>query len=136
MRTLPILTLAVALAITAGCSRGDAGRQVPDGDGWRQGVVTAIEDTPGVSSSSVVVQDSDNGAGRSGPLLFGSIKVLGEPKPIADEAMRRVSDVLGPNSGGVRINIHISSDGGPARKLRQYGYDGVSDGAALWTATH
>lgn len=133
-----IMTLTLAGAFT-GCSLLGSGgdRQVPEGDAWRTEVVTAIEETPGVTSSSVTVEDSDNGAGYEGPLLYGSIKVEEQDaQAVVDEAMRRVSDVLGKESDGVRLNVYVSVAGGPAEKLRQFGYDGVSDGTALWEATH
>lgn len=139
MRGLLALTIALAVGALSGCSLfglGGEDRQVPQGDAWRAEVVEAIEGTPGVTSSSVVVQESDNGAGYSGPLLYGSIKVEGDAQAVVDDAMLRVSEVLGQESDGVRLNIYVSADGGPAEKLRQYGYDGVSDGAALWEATH
>lgn len=137
-----VLTVILALAITgalSGCSLFGSGSdlQVPEGEAWRTGVIMAIEDTPGVTSSSVTVQDSDNGAGYQGPLLYGSIKVEGQDvQAVVDEAMLRVSDVLGRESDGVRLNVYVSVSGGPAEKLRKYGYDGVSDGTALWEATH
>lgn len=133
-----ISALALAAVLT-GCSLlgADSDRKVPDGDAWRTEVITAIEDTPGVTSSSVTVQDSDNGAGYEGPLLYGSIKVEGQDaQAVVDEAMLRVSDVLGQESDGVRLNVYVSVSGGPAEKLRKYGYDGVSNGTALWESTH
>lgn len=139
MRGLLALTIALAVGTLGGCALfgiGGEGRAVPEGDAWRTEVVEAIEGTPGVTSSSVVVQESDNGAGYSGPLLYGSIKVEGDAQAVVDDAMRRVSDVLGEESDGVRLNIYVSASGGPAEKLRTYGYDGVSDGRSLWEATH
>lgn len=139
MRGLLALAIALTVGAVSGCSlfgSGGRDRAVPSGSAWRTEVVAAIEGTPGVTSSSVVVEDSDNGAGRTGPLLFGSIKVEGEAQTVVDDAMRRVSDVLGPDSDGVRLNVFVSEAGGPAQKLQRYGYDGVSDGAALWEATH
>lgn len=140
MRGVLTVILALALAATlSGCSLLGLGRdrKIPDGDAWRTDVITVIEETPGVTSSSVVVNDVDGGLGRKGPVLYGAIKIdEGDVQAIVDDAMLRVSDVLGSESNGVAINVWITVAGERPQKLHQFGYDGAGHGAALWDATH
>ena len=139
MRTLFTLLLTMVIVGTlssCGLLGGGRERKVPEGDAWRGDVIAALEGTPGVTSSSVTVHDMDSGTGYKGPLVEGSLMIDGDVQSIVDDALLRMSEVLGPDTNGVHIGIAISVSDGPAQKLREFGYDGVGNGAALWDATH
>lgn len=138
MRASLVVILAVVVGALSGCALFGIGheRNIPEGDEWRSEVIAALDGTPGVMSYSVTVHDVDSGTGYKGPLIEGSLMVEGDAQAVVDDALLRMSDVLGPETNGVRIQIAVSVDGGPAQKLREFGYEGVGNGAALWDATH
>lgn len=139
MRTFLTLILTMVIVSTlSSCGLLGEGRErkVPEGDAWRGDVIAALEATPGVTSSSVTVHDMDSGTGYKGPLVEGSLMIDDDVQSVVDDALLRLSEVLGPDTNGVHIGIAISVSNGPAQKLREFGYDGVGNGAALWDATH
>lgn len=136
MRVLAVVLVGVLLL--GGCSSVGGGRDddaVPPGDAWRTDVVSAIARTPGVTSTAVSVNDVDSGTGHEGPVLTGYFVVARDSQAVVDAVLRRVSDVLGEDSAGVRISLAVTDDSGPRRRLRDFGYDGVSNGRSLWDAT-
>lgn len=138
MRPVVVLLAAAALSTLGGCSifGGGGSTTVPEGDGWRQQVVEAVAATPGVSRHTVTVNDVDSGLGRTGPVITGGVVVEGDAQAVVDDLLRRISDVLGRESAGVRVSFGVSEGGAPAKNLRDYGYGGVRDGRSLWDATH
>ncbi len=133
-----IVTLTLVLAgVLTGCGIfGGGPPQVPDSDSWREDVVSALEGTPGVTSADVTVNEVDDGGGRKGPVIYGKLTVTGDSQAVVDDAMRRMSDVLGPDSSGVGLNLSITSPDATGQNLRDFGYGSVRHGGALWEATH
>ena len=131
------LTLVVASALS-GCGLFGVGhdRKVPEGDAWRGEVIAALEGTPGVTSVDVTVNEVDDGGGGKGPVIYGRITVTGDSRAVVDDAMRRMSDVLGPDSSGVGLNLSITSPDATGQNLRDFGYGSARHGRALWEATH
>jgi len=131
-----IVLVSLSLAL-GGCVLGRSGDDaVPSGDAWRREVLDAISQTPGVTTSSVVVRDVDSGTGHTGPVLTGGVVVTGDAQRVVDDVLRRASDALGQDSAGDRVNLGISADGAPAQHLDDFGYAQVSNGRSLWEATH
>lgn len=136
---MTVIVTFVLSGVLTGCSLFGSGGEskLPDGNAWRSEVVTAIEDTPGVTWTDVTVNDVDGGLGRKGPVLHGAFEVdETDAQAVIDDVLRRSSDVLGPDSNGVSVDLGVSVSGGPAQKLRNFGYEDVSNGATLWDATH
>lgn len=129
------LTLVVLGALT-GCGLFGRDPEVPEGKAWREEVVTALESTPGVTDVDVTVNEVDSGVGRKGPVIYGKFTVGGDSQAVVDEALRRMSEVLGPDSDGVGINLSVTSPEGTGQNLREFGYGNMRHGKALWEATH
>lgn len=138
MRATVSTTVALVLAgLLTGCSLFGGDRpKVPEGDSWREDVVEALEGTPGVTSADVTVNEVDDGGGGKGPVLYGKFTVTGDAQSVVDDAMHRVSEVLGPDSRGVGVNLSVTSPEGVGQNLRDFGYGSARHGAALWEATH
>lgn len=133
------MNLAVTLVLAfvlAGCGISRGGPKVPESDTWRADVISAIEGTPGVTVADVTVNEVDDGGGGEGPVIYGKFTVSGDSQSVVDDAMRRMSDVLGPDSSGVGLNLSITSPEGVGQSLRDFGYGSARHGAALWGATH
>lgn len=132
-----VLVLVMSSALLSACSlfgRGDD-QSVPEGDAWRTEVITAIEQTPGVVSADLTVNDVDSGTGSRLPLLQGAFTVDGDTQTVTDEALRRAADVMGEESSGVRVKLSVRDASGTATRISELGYPGVSNGRALWEAT-
>lgn len=132
MRPVKILAALGMAAMLGGCSRG----AVPEGDAWRSEVITAIESTPGVTRTTVSVNDVDPGLGSKGPVIHGGVVTEGDPQPVCDEVLRRVSEVLGQDSSGVGVRLAFGREGSQVQPMRELGYRGVKHGEDLWEATH
>lgn len=132
------VSVALLLAgVLTGCGIFGGGRpKVPEGESWRDEVVAALEGTPGVTSVDVTVNDVDDGGGGAGPVVYGKFTVTGDAQAVVDDAMRRMSDVLGPDSTGVGLNLSVTSPEGTGQNLRDFGYGSARHGGALWEATH
>ena len=138
MRTMVNVTVAFFLVLLlAGCGNaGGGGAEVPESDAWRDDVVAALEGTPGVTMVDVTVNEVDDGGGGKGPVIYGKFTVAGDSQDVVDDAMRRMSDVLGSQSRGVGLNLTINSDDATGANLRDFGYGDARHGQALWEATH
>ncbi|MDO5735092.1 MAG: hypothetical protein Q4P15_01305 [Propionibacteriaceae bacterium] len=110
--------------------------EIPESDSWREDVVAALEGTPGVTSVDVTVNEFDDGGGGKGPVIYGKFTVTHDSQAVVEEAMRRMSDALGPDSRGVGLNLSITTDGATGANLRDFGYGDVRHGRELWEATH
>ena len=134
------MTLAAALVLVGlltGCGLFGGGRpEVPEGDGWREEVVAALRSTPGVTSADVTVNEVDDGGGGKGPVVYGKFTVSGDSQAVVDDALRRMSDVLGPDSSGVGLNLSVTSPERRGQTLRDFGYGNTRNGRTLWEATH
>ena len=130
------LGLVLVGALTGCAIFGGGGSTVPEGDSWREDVVAALHSTPGVTSADVTVNDVDDGGGGQGPVIYGKFTVGDDSQAVVDDALRRMSDVLGPDSSGVGLNLSITSPSATGQNLREFGYGDARHGAALWEATH
>ena len=72
-------------------------------------------------------------SGGRGPVTHGKFTVVGDSPAVVDDAMRRMSDILGPESSGVGRNLSVTSTG---QNRREFGYGSARRGRALWEATH
>ena len=59
-----------------------------------------------------------------------------KPGAVVDDALLRLSEVLGPESKGVGLNLSVTSPEGTGQTLGAFGYGGARHGAALWEQTH
>lgn len=110
---------------------------LPDDDAWRREVITAADETPGVVSTDLTVHDVDPGFGYPAPLLQGKIHIgeTEDPQPVFDATLRRMSDEIGPQSRGVRIQVQAIQGGTRTEPWIQYGYEDSGNGSDLWERT-
>lgn len=128
----------VLVGVLTGCGlfgRGGSA-QVPESPTWREDAVAAIRETPGVTAAEVTVNDVDDGGGSTGPVVYGKFTVAGNAQAVVDDALLRLSEVLGPESKGVGLNLSVTSPEGTGQTLGAFGYGGARHGAALWEQTH
>lgn len=58
-----------------------------------------------MTSTDVTVNEVDGGG--KAPVIYGKLTVTADSQAVVDDAMRRMSDVLGPDSSGVGLNLSI-----------------------------